>query len=364
VIVPAITVSPAAQSKDVNPVEPVTVTVADGLFSSVTITNPEGRAVKGKLSTDKQTWTTTEVLGYDKEYRVVATAQSATGTQKKSDTRFTTLAPDDTIYPSFFPSPDLKSVGVGQPMVVIFDKEPADRAAAERALTVTTTPKTEGGWYWWDDRTLHWRPKNYWKAGTKVTVEANIYGVDLGNGVYGETDRTLNVTVGKSKIAIVDDNTKHMKIYVDGKVIKDVPVSLGMNKTTKGADGQTISFVTPSGIYVAKEKYTVKRMTSASYGLPTSSSLGYDSQIPLAVRFSDSGIFVHSAPWSVDDQGVRNVSHGCINMPPDAARWFFDNFSYGDILEVKNTSTTLESWDGYGDWNLSWSQWQKGSELA
>ena len=364
VIVPVIGITPRAQATDVNPVDAVTVTAADGTLTSVSMTNPEGRTVKGSMSTDHRTWRTTEVLGYGREYRVLATATSETGTEKRSDTRFTTLQPTSTVYPSFFPSPDLKSVGVGQPMVVIFDQAPTDRKAAEQALKVTTTPKTEGAWYWWDDRTLHWRPKNFWKSGTKVKVEANIYGVDLGSGSYGETDRKLEVTIGKSKIAIVDDATKHMKIYVDGKLVDDVPVSLGMNKVVKGSDGQDISFLTPSGIYVAKEKYTVKRMTSSSYGLPTSSSLGYDSQIPLAVRFSDSGIFVHSAPWSVDDQGVRNVSHGCINMPPSAAKWFFDNFSYGDVLEVKNTSTELPSWDGYGDWNVSWSDWQKGSELA
>ena len=114
---------------------------------------------------------------------------------------------------------------------------------------------------------------------------------------------------------------------------------------------------------LAQEKYEVKQMSSASYGLPTDYSLGYDSAIPLAVRLSNSGISDHSAPWSVADQGVRNVSHGCINMPPDDAQWFYDTFSYGDIVTVTGTSTQLAPDDGYGDWNIPWEQWLQGSAL-
>ena len=62
------------------------------------------------------------------------------------------------------------------------------------------------------------------------------------------------------------------------------------------------------------------------------------------------------------DQGVRNVSHGCINMPPDAAQWFCDTFSYGDIVTV--TGTQLAPDDVYGDWNIPWDQWLKGSALT
>jgi lipoprotein-anchoring transpeptidase ErfK/SrfK len=254
-------------------------------------------------------------------------------------------------------------VGVGQPMVVIFDKPPADKAAAEKALTVKAVPAVQGAWYWWDDRTLHYRAKTYWKPGTKITVSAKVYGVNLGGGAYGETDRSMTVTIGPSKIAEIDDATKQMQVFINGKKTKSYPVSLGMDKQVT-VNGRDISFVTPSGIYVGQEKYAVKQMSSATYGLPVNSSLGYDSRIPLAVRFSNEGIFVHAAPWSVADQGVRNVSHGCVNLSPAAGRWFYDNFGYGDILIVKGTSTKLAPTDGYGDWNLSWERWLSGSALS
>ena len=280
-----------------------------------------------------------------------------------SSSSFSTVAPAGTIFPSFEPPPDRGQVGVGQPISVIFEKAPPDKAAAERALTVTTVPAVQGSWYWVDDRTVHYRPKDYWTPGTQITVNAKIYGVDLGGGMYGETDRTLNLTIGSSKIASIDDATKQMTVTVDGQVVRTIPVSMGMDKSIT-VDGQEISFVTPSGIYVAQEKYDVKQMNSASYGLPTSYDIGYDSAIPLAVRLSNSGIFAHSAPWSVADQGVRNVSHGCINMPPDDAQWFYDTFSYGDIVTVTGTSTQLAPDDGYGDWNIDWDQWQAGSALS
>lgn len=360
---PKIVVKPADAAEKVSPVEPVEVRVSDGALDSVTVTNPDGKKVKGTLSPDKTTWRSTEPLGYDRKYTIKATA-SGKGGESTSEASFTTVAPAQTVFPSFFPPPGkVSTVGVGQPIAVIFDKAPADREAAERALKVTATPAQEGGWYWWDDRTLHYRPKEYWKPGTKVTVDAKIYGVDLGEGMYGETDRSLNLTIGPAKIATIDDKTHQMIVTVNGKKVQTFPVSMGRPGSTTGKDGKKISFVTPSGTYVAQEKYKVKRMNSSSYGLPSNASLGYDEKIPLAVRISNSGIFVHSAPWSVADQGRRNVSHGCVNLSPAAGKWFYDHFSYGDIVTIKGTGTRLEPTDGFGDWNIPWSEWLEGSAL-
>lgn len=359
---PKIAIKPGDAAKDVSPVDPVKVSVSGGELDSVTVTNPAGKEVTGSLSEDGKSWQTAEPLGYDKEYTVKAAA-SGKGGKSTSEASFTTLRPDGTVYPSFFPPPGKPAtVGVGQPIAVIFDKPPADRETAERALKVTATPATEGGWYWWDDRTLHWRPKSYWKAGTKVTVDAKIYGVDLGDGMYGETDRSLNLTIGPAKIATIDDKTHKMIVTVNGKTVKTFPVSMGRPGAVT-VKGKKISFKTPSGTYVAQEKYKVKRMNSGSYGLPSNASLGYDEKIPLAVRISNSGIFVHSAPWSVADQGRRNVSHGCVNLSPAAGRWFYDNFSYGDVVTIKNTGTRLEPTDGFGDWNIPWAEWLEGSAL-
>lgn len=360
---PKIVTNPADGAKDVSPSKPVEVRVSDGKLDSVSMTNPDGKQVKGTLSKDGTTWLSAEPLGYDRAYTISA-ASSGEGAKANLKTSFTTVRPEQTAFPSFFPPPGKPStVGVGQPIAVIFDKPPADREAAERALKVTATPEAEGGWYWWDDRTVHYRPKDYWKPGTTVKVEANIYGVHLGDGMYGETDRELDLTIGAAKVATIDDKAHRMLVTVNGKQVKSFPVSMGRDGSTTGKDGKKISFVTPSGTYVAQEKYKVKRMNSESYGLPSDASLGYDEKIPLAVRVSNSGIFVHAAPWSVADQGRRNVSHGCVNLSPEAGRWFYDNFGYGDIVTIKNTAAKLEPTDGFGDWNIPWEEWQEGSAL-
>jgi lipoprotein-anchoring transpeptidase ErfK/SrfK len=358
-----ITTTPQDAATGASVIDPVVVRASNGTLDAVTVTNPDGKEVTGALSADRTTWTSGEPLGYGRSYRIEAAARDSAGLAASSSSSFTTVAPAATIFPSFEPPPDRGQVGVGQPLSVIFDKAPPDKAAAERALTVTSLPAQVGGWYWTDERTVHYRPQQYWQAGTTITLDAKVYGVDLGGGMYGETDRTLNLTIGPSKIASVDDATHQMTVTIDGQVVRTIPVSMGRDESI-AVDGKEISFVTPSGIYVAQEKYDVKQMNSSTYGLPTSYDLGYDSAIPLAVRLSNSGIFAHSAPWSVADQGVRNVSHGCINMPPDAAQWFYDTFSYGDIVTVTGTSTQLAPDDGYGDWNIPWDQWLKGSALT
>lgn len=325
------------------------------------MTNAEGRAVGGGLSADGTVWTSAETLGYGRLYRVSAVGEGR-GKSTQATSTFTTIAPRQLVFPSFYPPPSMKSVGVGQPLVVIFSKPVTDRAAAQRALLVRTEPAVTGSWYWFDERSVHYRPQKYWQAGTKITLRADVYGVDLGDGLYGETDREMSLTIGPSKIAIIDDRTKRMTVFVNGKTVLTAPVSMGRPGSVT-VNGKKISFLTQSGIHVAQEKYPVKQMSSATYGLPTDADLGYDRRIPLAVRISNSGEFVHSAPWSVKNQGRRNVSHGCVNLPPKAAEWFYRTFGYGDVVDIRNTGATLRADDGFGDWNIPWTLWLAGSAL-
>lgn len=361
---PQLTVTPAADARDVSVIEPVTVEVSDGKLTEVKVLTPEGREVQGALAADGTQWRSGEPLGYGRTYSYEATATGVGDATAEASGSFTTLKPAQVIFPSFYPAPGLaETMGVGQPLRVIYDKPPVDRVAAEKALIVTTTPKVEGSWYWIDDRTLDYRPQKYWKSGTRITLQAKVYGVHLGNGAYGELDRAVDYTIGDAKVAIVDDTTKMMVVYVNGTVVKQIPVSMGQDAQIPGVDGQIIDLRTQSGIHVVTEKLLEKQMTSDSYGLPSDYDLGYDQLITLAVRISNSGEFVHSAPWSVADQGARNVSHGCINISPEAAQWFYDNFDVGDVVDIRNTGRTLPPTDGFGDWNIPWSEWLAGSAV-
>jgi lipoprotein-anchoring transpeptidase ErfK/SrfK len=344
--------------------KPVVVSAKGGTLTSVTVRNADGKPVKGSLNPDRTTWTSAEPLGYEKSYAVNATAQNADGKAVKGTSTFKTVEPRTVTMPYLFPGPDgPKTVGIGQPITVRFDESIGDKANAEKALIVTTSPKVDGAWHWFSDQVAHWRPRTYWKPGTKVTVRAAVYGVHVGDDIYGQQDVTSSFTIGPSRIFTIDDRTHTGVIKVNGRVVKSsVPVSMGRGgKTT--VNGKSIFFTTQSGPHIVAEKYAVKQMRSESYGLPKDSPLGYDEKIPLAVRISPDGEFVHAASWSVGDQGRRNVSHGCVNISPANARWFYDTFSYGDIVDIKNTGVNLPFAPGYNEWGVSWATWLQGSAL-
>jgi lipoprotein-anchoring transpeptidase ErfK/SrfK len=356
--------SPKNGSKGAAVTKPVVVTAEGGTLTAVSVRNSEGKAVKGALNAEKTTWTSAEPLGYEKSYSVSATAQNADGKATKAKSTFSTVEPRTFTMPYLFPGGDgPKTVGIGQPIQVRFDEPIADKKAAEKALTVTTSPHVDGAWHWFSDQVAHWRPQNYWQPGTKVTVKAAVYGVHVGDDVYGQQDVTSSFTIGKAKVFTINDRTHTGVIKINGKVVKSsVPVSMGRGGKTV-VNGKSIFFTTQSGVHVVAEKYAVKQMKSESYGLPKDSPLGYDEKIPLAVRISPDGEFVHAASWSVGDQGRRNVSHGCVNISPTNAQWFYDNFSYGDIVDIKNTGVNLPFAAGYNEWGVPWSQWLAGSAL-
>jgi lipoprotein-anchoring transpeptidase ErfK/SrfK len=343
----------------------VTVRATGGTLSAVTVRNGDGKALAGKLDGTRTVWTSTEVLGYDKTYSVAAVAANADGKATRAAGAFSTVTPRTFTLPYLFPGgPDgPKTVGVGQPITVRFDENITDKAAAEKALVVTTSPHVDGSWHWFSDQVAHWRPQKYWKTGTKVTVTAKVYGVHVGDDIYGQQDVTSSFTIGPARIFTIDDNTHHGNVTIDGRLVKTgVPVAMGRGGKTV-VNGKSIFFTTQSGPHIVAEKYAVKQMKSESYGLPKDSPLGYDEKIPLAVRISPDGEFLHAASWSVGDQGVRNVSHGCVNLSPANARWFYDTFSYGDIVDIKNTGVDLPFAPGYDEWGVSWATWTKGSAL-
>jgi lipoprotein-anchoring transpeptidase ErfK/SrfK len=357
-------ITPRNGTDDQSVTAPVTVRAVGGTVSTVSLRNEEGKLVTGTFNSDRTAWTSTQPLGYDKRYALAAVAANADGRTTRTTSAFSTVTPRTLTLPYLFPGgPDGPStVGVGQPVKVRFDEDIADKSAAEKALTVTTSPKVAGAWHWFSDREVHWRPRHYWTPGTRVTVKAIVYGVAVGNGIYGQQDVSTSFRIGQSKIFTINDKTHTGVIKINGKTTRTVPVSMGRGGSYT-VDGQTIYFTTQSGAHIVQEKYPVKRMTSASYGLPKDTPLGYDEKISLAVRISSDGEFVHSAPWSVWAQGKQNVSHGCVNISPANAQYFYDNFSWGDIVDIKNTGVDLPFAPTYNEWGVSWAKWTAGSAL-
>ena len=335
-------------AKDVDPSEFVTVKT-EGKLKSVTMTNELGVEVAEKLSSDAKTWSTDEVLGYNHTY----TIQAADVDGNEKTITFSTPQAAGVSEVALSPMPGAE-VGVGQVIGVRFGNYVTDRKAAEEAITVKTTPEVEGAFYWINDQEVRWRPKDYWQPGTKVEVNVDLYGRNLGGGIYGGEDASTNFTIGDRVISLVDNATKTMKVFKNGQLLREIPVSLG-------TDGQ---WDTPNGRYIIGDEYESLIMDSSSFGLAVDAG-GYRTSVNYATQMSYSGIYVHSAPWSIGAQGVYNQSHGCINLSPEAAQWFQSVVKRGDIVRVFNTGgEQLNPFDGLGDWNMDWETWSKGNTNA
>ncbi|HIW96017.1 MAG TPA: L,D-transpeptidase family protein [Candidatus Corynebacterium gallistercoris] len=356
-----VSASSAANAQDTEKVE-LKSTVKDGSTSvpvstplevsstekidSVTLINPEGVEVEGTFNKDRTTWTAGEKLGFGRQYTLKA--KSGKETLKQT---FTTVTAYGTQSYSLAPL-DGSTVGVGQTIALRFDSAVADREAVEEAITVETSPKVEGAFYWITAQEVRWRPENYWKPGTEVTVTTDLYGVEIGDGVYGTADQEASFTIGDETRAVVDDATKTMTIYQNGQATKTMPVSLGRDGT---------EYATPNGVYMVGDQHESILMDSSTFGLAVENG-GYKKDVAYATQMSYSGIYIHSAPWSVWAQGNTNTSHGCVNVSPENALWVLNNFKRGDIVEVKNTTgSTLSGSDGLGDWNIDWKTWKAGN---
>lgn len=339
-------VVPAKGAAAVAPGKPVVVTASGGTLTSVTVSGGVG----GALDAGKTTWTSKSNLAFGTRYTVTATAQNATGQATKATSTFTTAKAGKEVFPAVSPLRGT-TVGVGMPIRVYFDAPVTDRKAAIDRMKVTTSVPTEGAWRWFSDSEVHWRPKTYWRSGTKVALDTDLYGVKLGAGTYGgaKADRHIEFSIGRSHVSIADARTHRMKVYVDGKLAKDFPASLG--KEVKGR-------FTRSGAHVVTEKRRRMTMDSTTYGLALDAG-GYQTPVEHATRISNSGEFVHGAPWSVASQGRENVSHGCINLAPAAAAWFYDIAQPGDVVEVRGTPIKLTgAHTDIPDWTIPWSQWE------
>ena len=218
-------------------------------------------------------------------------------------------------------------VGVAKPIIINFQRPIANRPLAEQSIHISSNPPVPGAFYWTTDTQVRWRPYSFWPAGTQVHIDAS--------------GAQSNFRVGDSLVATVDDKTHQMTVTRNGKVEKTFPVSMGM------PDGK---HETKNGTYYVLEKFADLVMDSSTYGVPVNSPDGYKIKVQWAVRIDNSGGFVHSAPWSVGAQGKRNVSHGCINLGPDNAKWFYDNFGSGDPIVVKNSVGLYNKPDGADDW--------------
>ncbi|MEU4242444.1 Ig-like domain-containing protein [Actinoplanes sp. NPDC026619] len=358
----SLTVTPRAGAAKVLPTEAVTVSVAGGTLDAVTVA-AGSKKLSGSVQSDGVTWKSTGTMAYGTTYKVTASVVDATGAKVEKTSTFATLKPKAVAAITFQANGmgSLKTggtYGVGQPVIVAFSKAITDKAAAEKAITIETTPEVPGKFFWVSSTIVHWRPAKYWAKGTTIKVNVDSLGVHLGNGVYGRSNSSTHFTIGRKLVAISDNNTHHTKVYIDGAMVRDMASSNGKGGYTTITDGTQIHFWTQNGPHVVLSKERTHTMSSASYGLsdPTNPHYYAPEVVEYCTRISYSGEFLHAAPWN-HSLGKANISHGCVNLGEADAKWVYENFLVGDVVEVNHSPKSLPVWDGLGDWNVAFDKY-------
>lgn len=335
----------------------VSVTAAGGTVLSVDLSYADPKAgkvaVTGQMSADSATWTAGGLLEPATRYTLSMVGRSDEGAEVSAQRTFTTLALSTKQQFSATIIQNGATVGIAMPVIVKFSTSIKDKAAVERKLSVASVPEQPGGWAWYSNNEIHYRPKVYWQPGTKVSVKAAINGVSAGNGSYGKDDKTGGFTVGSATIMKADLTSHQMRVFQNGQLVRTIPIS-------GGRPGNA----TRSGIKVISEKYENIVMDSATVGIPKGSPGYYRTDVKWAMRETWSGEFIHSAPWSVGSQGRANVSHGCLNVGPSNASWLFSIVKVGDPVETVNSGRNLERGNGWTDWTISFEEFIKYSALA
>ncbi len=329
----------------------VVVSATSGRLLSVTVTTTTGIPVAG-TRTSSAGWRSSGTLQPGTDYRALAIAASNSGVRTQSVSTFRTLTPSGSVSATIFPN-DLV-VGVAQPVVIRFDHyitNAFSRAAALAHFTIKESRPVPGGWYWFSNDELHFRPKSFWPTGEKVTVVSDLAGWNAGNGLWGTGTVTTSFTVGDAHVSVANLATDVMTVSDNGKIVGLYPFSGG--KTTDPS---------MNGVHIVLDRESVVRMISSSNGVPVNSPDGYDELVYSDVHITDSGEYVHAAPWSVSSQGHANVSHGCINLSPANVLTFFGFSRVGDVVIVTGGPRPPARGDhGVMDWDTSWNQWTPGT---
>ncbi len=339
------------------------VTVSKGTLTDVTMTTADGKEVAGELSADRTSWKPDAQLERSTTYKVAAEAKDADGLAAHENASFTTVSPANSFIGNFTPE-NGSTVGVGMPVSINFDKAITNKAAVQKGITVSSSSGQEVVGHWFNANRIDFRPEDYWKENSTVTLKLALDGVEGADGVYGVQQKTVTFKIGRNQVSYVDAKTKQMKVTQNGQTIKTIPISAGSpeNKTYEGT-------------MVISEKFKETRMNGATVGFTDDDGKGeYDiKDVPHALRLTNSGTFMHGNYWGAKSIfGSVNTSHGCVGLSDTkgandtgtAGYWMYTHSIVGDVVVVKNTGDkTVAPDNGLNGWNLSWADWKAGSAV-
>ncbi|MFB7636392.1 Ig-like domain-containing protein [Streptomyces sp. NPDC056149] len=364
-----ITITPKDGSTDAG-LNAVKVTAGGGKLTDVTMTTvvthqtdkTQQKTVPGTLSADGTSWKPKQALSRATTYKITAHAVDGQGRTAVENSTFTTVSPGNSFLGNFTPE-DGSTVGVGMPVSINFDKPVKNRKAVQSAIEVASSSNQQVVGHWFGDKRLDFRPQNYWKPNSEITMKLALDGVEASPGVKGIQNKTVRFTIGHSQVSTVDAATHQMTVVRDGKTIKTIPISSG-----------SAEHPTYNGQMVISEKFKQTRMDGSTVGFTNNDGKGeYDiPDVPHAMRLSNSGTFIHGNYWGKGIFGNANTSHGCIglqdakggNDPSTNGAWFFAHSQIGDVVKVVNSpDKTIKPDNGLNGWNMSWSQWVAGSAV-
>jgi lipoprotein-anchoring transpeptidase ErfK/SrfK len=338
-------ISPASGTSGASTGGGITVSARQGAKITNVAVKSSGDAVTGSLNSAGTSWQSTWALDTGQSYTVTATGTDDSGHPITASSSFRTATPAKSFSTMIFEGSGA-TYGVGMPIMLTFSHPITNKAAVERALQVTTSTPVVGAWYWDGSKAVNFRPRDYWPAHTTVTLTAHLNGVDGGGGYTGTHTLTQTFNIGQSVIAVASTATHKTQIYIGGKLTYTWPISTGRE-----------TMPTPDGTYLTEEKANPVRMIGGAKGTPSY----YNELVNWAVRFTNSGDFYHSAPWSVVSQGVSNVSHGCVNLAPADAQTFYNLAVPGNPVTITGSPKAGQWDDGFTEWFLSWKSYLKGS---
>lgn len=340
--------APANGSKQVNPAAPVSLKVANGTIERVTLTSTTGETVEGSIDAAGTGWTASGPLEFNTDYSYTYVVKDGAGRETSTTQSFSTVSSSHEADAAIYPLDGMK-VGVGQPLQVIFSEPVVNREAVEKAISITSSAGQVGAFHWHSDTMVRYRAESFWAANSTITMDMQLFGVDLGNGQIANFNKKVNVSIGDKKVAVADAAAHTFTLSVNDQVVKTLPVSMGDKR-----------FPSARGYGVLMEKKRYDHFRASSIGLKPDDPAYYgDVDVEYTIRLTLSGAYIHQALESAYPFiGNANVSHGCIGFAPDGAAWVFDNMGTGDVVQIVNTEGDYAANDdGFGDWNIPWSEY-------
>jgi lipoprotein-anchoring transpeptidase ErfK/SrfK len=329
---------------------PIVVHVDHGRLTDVSVTRGPSRVIRGELSEDGRTWTSQrQYLDFDATYTVRATAVDPRGQQATLQDKIRTVDPDGFLSATPSPAPGTE-FGVGMPLTVNFDEEVKDRAAVEEAMVVRTPTPIVGAWYWTGPTQAIYRPRDYWPGNIDIGLDLDLRGVKAAPGLWGDSNTSFSYRTSDAVVMEADAKTLMMKVFVNGKKERTIPVTMGKN-----------GYETMSGTKLIMTKERTRVMDNATAGISRDDPRHYRVKVDYAMRLTWHGEFFHASPWAASSWGRSRISHGCTSMSLDNAAWLFSVTNVGDPVEITGTPLKQNPGNGITVWNISWDDWLKGS---